>query len=435
MGRHIGRYLPADESKSETSMMRMSQTFIVTIVTGLFGVATRGGDISFQKLQVDETFFSEGVAIADVNKDGKIDILAGDVWYETVSIGPSVGEWKRHALRKAKDRYDGKDDGKYDYSRGYSNSFADFAQDLNGDGWVDLIVVEFPGEPFHWYENPKGEDRLWTEHEIWRSGCNETPICVDLFGDGKPGVVLGYQPEGQMGYFRPGANAAKVWEPLAISVEKSPGTVRFWHGLGVGDVNQDGRNDVIINVGWWEQPAKPGKGPWTFHPLSLTPPKRTPADPAREDPSCADIYAYDVDGDGDNDFLCSSAHKYGVWWFERVNAASGPTYVPHVIRDDVSQSHAMHLVDMNGDGLKDIVTGKRYWAHQGGDPGEREPVLLYWMELKRENGKPKFIPHQIDDNSGHGTQFVVDDFNGDSLPDVVTSNKKGTNVFLQRRAQ
>jgi hypothetical protein len=402
----------------------------VVLFTGALCSLSTGAEIQFTKYQVDPTFVSEGVAIADINKDGRTDIIAGDYWYETVKLG----EWRRHPFRQPRDRYDGANDGRYDGTKGYSNSFADFAEDLNGDGWVDAIIVEFPGEPFHWYENPRGESGLWKEHEIWRSACNETPIFTDLFGDGKRGVVLGYQPEGQMGYFRPGADPTKVWEPLAISAPKSPGTVRFWHGLGVGDVNQDGRNDVIINVGWWEQPAGRKAGPWKFHPLALDPPKRAPSDPTREDPACADIYVYDVDGDGDNDFISSSAHKYGVWWFEQVAGDGEPKFVPHVIKDDVSQSHALHLVDMNGDGIKDLVTGKRYFAHQGGDPGEYEPAVLYWLELQRVSGKPKFIMHQIDDNSGHGTQFVVDDFNGDRLPDVVTSNKKGTHVFIQKRS-
>ena len=384
-------------------------------------LAASAGEISFRKHRVDPTFHSEGVAIGDIDHDGKKDIFAGDVWYRTSGIG----DWKRNEFRKPKAQYDG--------SKGYSNSFANFANDVNGDGWVDVIVVGFPGAPFHWYENPRGESGHWKEHEIWRSACNETPAYADLLGDGKLGVVLGYQPEGQMGFFRPTSDPTGIWEPLAISKEKSPGTVRFWHGLGVGDLNQDGRNDVVIHAGWWEQPENPSSTPWTFHPLALHPPKQKPSDPAREDPSCADIHVYDVDGDGDNDLLSSSAHKYGVWWYENTGSAERPTFTPHVIRDDVSQSHALHLVDINGDGLKDLVTGKRYFAHQGHDPGGKDPAVLYWLELRRENGKPKFIPHPIDDDSGHGTQFVVADFDDDGLLDIVTSNKKGTHVFVQER--
>lgn len=381
-----------------------------------------GQEISFTKYQLDPTFWSEGVAIADVNRDGKMDVIAGDVWYETKELG----EWVRHELRKPRGVYDG--------TKGYSNSFANFAWDVNQDGWTDVIIVGFPGEAFHWYENPKGEPGHWKEHYIWRSACNETPIFTDLLGDGKPGVILGYKPEGQIGYFRPGSDPTKPWEPLAISKPDSPGTERYWHGLGAGDVNNDGRNDVIINVGWWEQPEDPVKTPWTFHPLELNPPKKTPSDPVREDRACADIHVHDVDGDGDNDLISSSAHKYGIWWFENIGDNGEVKVRPHTIRDDFSQTHALHLVDINGDGKKDLVTGKRYFAHQGNDPGGREPVVFYWIEIQKgEQGKVEFTSHLIAEGVGHGTQFTIADFNGDGLLDIISSNKKGTHVLIQKR--
>src|SRR6478672_13908201 len=97
-----------------------------------------------------------------------------------------------------------------------------------------------------------------------------------------------------------------------------------------------------------------------------------------------------------------------------------------------SQLHAIDLIDMDGDGLKDIVTGKRFWAHGSeGDAEPGAPAVLYWFKLVRNPDKSvDWIPYQIDNNSGIGTQVVAGDITGDKLPDVVVGNKKGTFVHI-----
>jgi hypothetical protein len=377
--------------------------------------------ISWKKTVVDKTFRSEGVAIADVNKDGKMDILVGDVWYE-------APDWKVHEIRPSpKEGYDPKN---------YSKSFCCWAEDLNGDGYPDLIVVPFPGEPMYWYENPKGQDGHWKQHLLWHSSCNETPQYVDLLGNGKRVLIMGFQPkdkdangnQGQMAYFTPGKDPTAIWEMHPISEpspsdkQPVPGTFRFSHGLGVGDVNGDGKLDVICTGGWWEQPTKDEGTSWKFHPADLG-------------PDCSDIYAYDMDGDGKADILSSSAHKYGIWWHQQKPGKDGPTFLLHdLFKDLVSETHALHFVDINGDGLKDLVTGKRWWSHGTSEPGSNKPAMLYWFEAQKgKDGITKFVPHEIDNDSGVGTQFVVDDFNGDKLLDVIVSNKKGTFIFEQQR--
>jgi hypothetical protein len=399
----------------------------LTTLVVFLPILSAGGDteapvISWKKTQVDAKFRAEGVAVADVNRDGRMDILVGDVWYE-------APDWKMHEIRPVGNYGDG--------SAGYSQSFACFAEDINHDGWPDLIVIGFPGAPCHWYENPKGQEGHWKQHEIWHSACNETPLYADLFGTGKRVLVMGWQPrgkenEGQMAWFAPGQDPTKPWEMHPISEPSAagkpvPGTFRFSHGLGVGDVNGDGRADVICTGGWWEQPAKDDGKPWKFHPAGLG-------------DACADMFAYDVDGDGKPDIISSSAHNYGIWWYQqRGNACEGETtFIKHDLFPHLfSQSHALHCVDINGDGLKDLVTGKRRWAHgPKGDADPNDPAVIYWFEAKRDkDGMVRFTPHKIDDDSGIGTQFVVGDINGDKLPDVVTANKKGVYVFEQIRGK
>lgn len=384
-------------------------------------------DIGWQRIKIEDAFQSEGVAAADVNKDGKMDVINGMAWYEAPN-------WTKHPIREPKDYKDG--------SAGYSNSFANWAYDLNGDGWDDLICIDFPGIPCYWFENPKGKEGFWKQHPIWHSAANETPLFTDVTGDGKPELVMSSETEGIYGYLEiPSIDMLdKEWAFTAVSTEKlgaekvPNGTHRYYHGLGVGDVNKDGRSDIIIPHGWWEQPTKEqlGKGPWTFHPLALHAEGKTDYMPA------ADIYVDDIDLDGDNDILLSSAHNVGIWWFENLGPIEDPKFRYHLISDIVTQTHALHFVDINGDGTKDLVTGKRWWAH--GPKGDVDPgavPVVVWFEIRKQKGEAgRFTPHVIAESaeSGIGTQFFVGDINGDKHPDIVLSNKKGTNVLLQRRA-
>jgi hypothetical protein len=383
--------------------------------------AEKPGTISWKKTVVDRTFRSEGVAIADVNKDGRMDVLAGEVWYE-------APDWKRHEIRKPPRDYG-------DGLGSYSESFCCWVDDYNADGWPDLLVIRFPGAPCYWYANPKGQPGLWKEYMVWDNACNETPQYVDLFGTGKRVLVMGVQPKGrgndnlgQMAWFRPGKDPTQPWEMHPISEPSEPprkiipGTFKFSHGLGVGDVNGDGRLDVLCTGGWWEQPAKEDGKPWPFHAANLG-------------EACADMFAYDMDGDDKADVISSSAHKFGIWWHQQRGSPGSPVFFKHdLFREMLSETHAMHCVDINGDGLKDLVTGKRWWSHGRAEPGSDWPAMLYWFEATRsKDGVIRFTPRIIDTDSGVGTQFVVEDFNGDKLLDVVVANKKGVFILEQVR--
>jgi hypothetical protein len=162
----------------------------------------------------------------------------------------------------------------------------------------------------------------------------------------------------------------------------------------------------------------------------------------------AQIYVYDVNGDGLPDIVSSlNAHGHGLGWFEQLRGRDNSgeiQFKPHILMGDTpndnkygvefTQLHAVQLVDIDGDGLKDIVTGRRFWAHgpNGSDAESNGPAVLYWFKLVRgRDGSVNFVPYLIDSDSGVGTEFVTADVNGDGLPDITVGNKKGTFLFLQ----
>jgi FG-GAP-like repeat/FG-GAP repeat len=403
-----------------------SQTWKMAMLgaSALIGLSIQPADAgqlpTWKKTVVEGKFRSEGVTVADVNKDGKNDVLNGDFWYEAPS-------WTKHEIRKPGDFGTGE--------HSYSKAMAIWTEDVNADGWPDQVLVGFPGDPAIWYENPKNQGAgHWAAHEIWHSACNETPLYADLFGDGKRVLVMGWQPkgkdnEGTMAWFTPASDPTKPWEMHAVSALGGPtrtgipGTQKFSHGLGVGDINGDSRPDVICTAGWWEQPESGRKGTssWTWHPGSLG-------------EAAADMIAYDITGDGKADVIASSAHKFGIWAYEQGEPKNGnPTFTRQVLFPDlISETHALIAADINGDGLKDLITGKRFWSHGRSEPGANVPARIYWLQAEKSaDGKITFTPREIDNDSGIGTQFTVTDFNGDGLLDVVVSNKKGVFILEQ----
>ena len=367
--------------------------------------------IRFQKTQLDKEFRSEGVAVGDFNKDGKMDIAAANVWFEAPA-------WKMHPIVESPETFN---------PLRYSRSFCNFADDVNGDGWTDLIVVDFPGTQTWWFENPKEAGGYWKKHECISVTNNESPNYLDVDGDKRRELLLGYSPDAKnfdgpdrrLALVRVTDEPTKPWKIQDISAKAAPGTRRFEHGLGVGDMDGDSLNDILTPKGWWKNPGREAPGEWSFYPANLG-------------QNCAQMYVYDFDGDGDQDVLSSSAHNFGIWWHEQTPQG----FVEHEIDKSFSQTHALCMADINGDGLPDFITGKRWWAHgPKGDPGSDGPAVVYWFELSRTKDGPKWTPHKVDDNSGIGTQFEVIDINADGLLDIVTSNKQGTFLLQQTRAE
>ncbi len=203
----------------------------------------------------------------------------------------------------------------------------------------------------------------------------ETPLFVDVDNDGHKDIICNDAEKKEVIWLQsPSRKGDTIWQRHAISTDPALGTHRYTHGVGWGDVNGDGRKDVIIRSGWWESPRDVRQPNWTFHPADLG-------------PECANIFVLDVDQDGDADIMSSSAHDYGIWWYEQqADPAKSGGWRMHEISKLFSQSHAMAMEDINGDGIPDLVTGKRYFAHNEKDPGAFEPAVSVLVRMQaRQN--------------------------------------------------
>lgn len=410
--------------------------------TTLFCHVTMAADVTFKKQILTTEFVAEGCHAADFNHDGHTDITAGCyIWF-----GPDFS--KRVNFTPERVNAGGPTKTPYDRAKGYSDFFLAYTHDFDGDSWHDIVIYGLPGEPILLYLNPRNAEGPWKEHAIFDVADGESPDFKDINGDGKPELVVhssdANKPKqaagkggGQLGYAEvnwamPLAKAR--FRPITPkSAENDQKYFRYTHGYGAGDVNGDGRVDILDKEGWYEQPSDTTQDQnWKFHP--------GPFGPAGARGGSF-IYSYDVNGDGRNDVISSyDAHGFGLGWFEQ--QADGH-FVEHKIMGSTpadnsqgvkfSQLHALRLADIDNDGLMDIVTGKRFWAHgPNADDEPNAPAVLYWFQLKREAGKVEYIAHQIDDDSGVGTQVTTVDINADKRIDVVVANKKGVFVFTQQ---
>ena len=348
---------------------------------------------------------NEGIALADVNNDGKTDVIAGRNWY----LAP---EFTSRPVRTIDDW------------NGYVQSNGDFVTDVDGDGFVDVVAGSFLPTEVHWFKNP-GTEALKLGQQFRRQLLRDTKLSSnegselrDLDNDG--------QPEWITNSWKP-TTPVVVWK-FAKSRNGRPtllrhvvGTEGQFHGMGFGDVNNDGREDIVFANGWYERPAKDiWKKKWKHH-------------PDWEMGETSPIEVRDLNGDGVNDLIWGKGHDFGLYWWQGVKAKPGAKlqFIKHKIDDRYSQAHAIHFVDLDGDGTDELVTGKRLRAHNGKDPGGNDKPCLYYYRWNQSS--LNFERHVIDEGHiGTGLQIRSADLNADGKVDLAVAGKDGTWILFQK---
>jgi hypothetical protein len=389
------------------SRRTLSVVLVVPIVS-LVLLQGQPADPSFRVKSIDAVE-SETAAVADLNNDRKPDIISAESWYEAPA-------WTKHPLRTI------------NRASGYVDDFSDLPVDVDADGYIDIVQIGYFARKLEWLKNPGKPDAPWTVNEIDAVGPTEFAFLVDLNNDGKPYELLPQFPRA--------ANLPAAWYEIQQGkwIKHVVSQPRFFgHGVGAGDMNGDGRQDIVTPTGWLEAPADVrAPGDWAFHEtnwsqLGTTCPAEPGAPPRPPGPAeYGYLFVRDMNGDKRPDILTTMAHSCGVLWLEQNGDGS---WTRHVINDAWSAAHAATLVDLNRDGRLDLVTGKRAQIHSDAAAAERDRLGMYWYDLSlpKPGSTALWTRHIIEESGkmGGGLQIAVTDLDGDGDLDVVASGKTG----------
>ena len=349
---------------------------------------------NFIKQIIDLSNPCEVCSVFDVDNDGIPDIVCGEYWYQ----GPDFT--KKHKICDIK--FDGD----------YLHDFSNYPMDVNGDGYLDIITGSWWDDGLYWRENPGPKGGEWKTHKVMELTNVETIRYYDIDGDG------------EMEIFPNCPNEPVFFVKLKDGrfTKHIISDVNAGHGLGVGDIDGDGKLEVITPAGIFHIPeGGPYTGLWELSDELTLP-----------DGCSVPILIHDVNGDGLPDIIAAAGHNYGLFWYQQVCNNGKRTWIEHVIDNAWSQYHEMQLADINGDGKLELVTGKRYMAHNGNDPGDDGEVFVCYYTFRDDD---KLYRHIIDygspqkEHSGVGLNFSIVDISGNGRPDIIAPGKEGLYLF------
>lgn len=381
--------------------MRLTSILFLTLVlfTQAFGQTSNSkkpiGPVQFKKVPISSETY-ESVGAIDVNADGKLDLVSGAFWYE----GPDFS--KRYFIAEV------------NRVQEYWDDFSTIVMDVNRDGKMDVITGGWFEGTLFWLENP-GNEGPWKKHVIDKTGNIETVRAFDLDGDGIDEIIPN-TPELSLKYYKLNAKEDVSNKGYFTKVDVAE---KHGHGLGFGDVNGDSRIDIIVNNGWLEAPKK-STDKWILH-----------TEFSFGDASVPMIVT-DINKDGLADLIVGQGHTYGLDWYEQQKDKNGKrTWKKHSIDDNNSQYHCLAWEDIDGDGEPELISGKRYRAHNGHDPGANDPYGLYYFKWNGESFTKNIISYgPFGQGKGAGIYFSVVDLRNTGRKDIIVAGKDGLCIFF-----
>ena len=354
---------------------------------------------NFRRVLLDKENKCEACSAADFDNDGKLEIVCGEYMYS--------GKDFKEKTKICDIEYDGN----------YVHDFSDYPMDVSGDGYFDIITGSWWSNGIFWRKNPGTAGGLWKTQKIVSCSNVETIRYFDIDNCGT--VEIFPNTPGEPQFFLKLKDGR--FERYTISEEASG------HGLGFGDISGSGRTDIVLAGGWLENPGDVYSKNWKFH------------DDFKDfgvPGVCVPMLVYDVNGDGVNDLIIGAGHGFGLYWFEQKLKENGTReFIKHDIDTVCSQYHDMQLFDIDGDGEPELITGARYFAHNGNDPGEHNPIGTYIFKIKKApSGRVVFDKNTLDYGpaetaSGVGIYFWLEDLTGNGCKDIVAPGKEGLYVF------